>query len=392
MIIQNVRALDPGVGVVGRWVRVEGGRIAAIGAGAVTPMEGEEVVQGGGRLLTPGLVDVHINGHFDCNFDNGPEDLLAAAQKIGRFGATTFIATVQPYLTDKLMDHLASLAGAIPKVEGACVPGLHLEGPFITVAGAASDPVDGDLGLAKELIAACGSRMKVMSLAPDAGDIIPVIELLVQSGISVFVTHTRATYEQTIRAIDAGARHATHFTDVFPRPECTEPGAQSAGAIEGYLAHPRGTVDFICDGVHVHPGIVRATYAAKGWEGIALATDANTGAGLPPGVYPTPWGYPIRLAEGDAPRIEDPTNPMHGALAGSALTMDRGINNLRAWLDIPEEHLWAMGTSTPAGIADLPTKGRLRRGLDADLVLWDDLEGTYTAVRTWVAGKTVYEG
>ncbi|MFB3902381.1 MAG: hypothetical protein ACE15E_02925 [Acidobacteriota bacterium] len=67
------------------------------------------------------------------------------------------------------------------------------------------------------------------------------------------MTHTAATVEQTVEAIEAGARHATHFYDVFPCPPETEPGARPCGAVEAILADPRLSVDFILDGEHVHP-------------------------------------------------------------------------------------------------------------------------------------------
>ena len=133
--------------------------------------------------------------------------------------------------------------------------------------------------------------------------------------------------EQTEAAIEAGARHATHFYDVFPVPEETDAGVRPVGAVEAILADSRVSVDFICDGVHVHPAAIRAAVAAKGWEKVMLITDSNIGAGLPPGEHDTPWGYRVRVAPGDAAR-----HATKGFLAGSALTMDVGMKNLLRWL------------------------------------------------------------
>jgi N-acetylglucosamine-6-phosphate deacetylase len=150
------------------------------------------------------------------------------------------------------------------------------------------------------------------------------------------------------------------------------------------LADPAATVDFIADGIHVEPAAIRAAVAAKGWAGVVLITDSNIGAGLPPGVYPTPWGYRVRAAPETAARHET-----KGFLAGSALTMDRGMANLLAWLKLPPEQVWAMGTLNPARVMGLARKGRLEPGADADLVLWDD---GLRAARTWVRGEQIYEG
>jgi N-acetylglucosamine-6-phosphate deacetylase len=114
-----------------------------------------------------------------------------------------------------------------------------------------------------------------------------------------------------------------------------------------------------------------------------MFTDSNIGAGLPPGLYDTPWGFPIKVAPETAAR-----HATKGTLAGSALTMDRGMANLLSWLKLPPEQTWALGTLNPARILGLTKKGRLEPGADADLVLWD--EGLHAAM-TWVGGRLVYE-
>jgi len=206
-----------------------------------------------------------------------------------------------------------------------------------------------------------------------------------------FITHTRASVEQTEAAIDAGARHATHFYDVFHVPEETDPGVRPVGAVETILADPRCTVDFVCDGAHVHPMAIKCALAAKGYEGVMLITDSNVGAGLPAGIHPTPWGYDVKVAPRSGARIHDPSHKFNGALAGSALTMNVGIANLMSWLDLPAEQIWAMGTSNPARILGLSNKGVIRQGADADLVLWDQADDQLKAHQTWLAGRCVHE-
>jgi N-acetylglucosamine-6-phosphate deacetylase len=205
-----------------------------------------------------------------------------------------------------------------------------------------------------------------------------------ERNILPFITHTRASVEQTEAAIEAGARHATHFYDVFPVPEETDAGVRPVGAVEAILADSRTSVDFICDGVHVHPTAIRAAVAAKGWEKVMLITDSNVGAGLPSGEYDTPWGYRVRVAPGDAAR-----HASKGFLAGSALTMDVGMKNLLRWLApvLAPEQIWAMGTLNPARLLGLTNKGRIAPGADADLVLWDP---QLNAVKTWVGGQSLF--
>jgi N-acetylglucosamine-6-phosphate deacetylase len=382
-LIRNVRLVEPGKSIRAGDLLVRDGRIAAVGAFPAPAAAGATIIDGGGRLLTPGLIDVHTHGIMYSLYESGPDGLRAAAKELGRFGVTTVLPTIVPQIREGWLEHLAEVAAAIPTVREVNIAGLHIEGPFMTVGGAACPTLPGDLALLDRILFACAGRMAVMSLSPDAPDIIPVIRRLRAEKVTVFLTHTRANAEQTDAALEAGAVHATHFYDVFYAPAETDPGVRPVGAVEAILADPRASVDFIADGVHVHPTAIRAAIAAKTWAGVILITDSNIGAGLPPGVYDTPWGYRVKVSPGDAARHET-----KNFLAGSALTMDRGMANLLKWLKLPPEQVWAMGTLNPARLLGLDRKGRLEPGADADLVLWDD---NLTVACTWVNGHSVYE-
>lgn len=369
--IQNARIVYPGERIVEGGVRFTGGRVASIGPAATTE-PGDTVIDAGHRLLTPGLIDLHVHGVRMHCFDNGADDLLAAAPCFARFGVTTVLPTVVPKGDTDMLNRLAALAAVLDRVRGVDMPGLHLEGPFTALPGAGCDVMPGDVGLLDEILDACRGRTLVMSLSPDTPNILPVIERLRERGVIPFVTHTRATVAQSRAAIAAGARHATHFYDVFPVPEETDPGVRPAGAVEAYLASPDTTVDVIADGCHVDPVAIQLAVRAKGCANVAVVTDANIGAGLVPGVHDSPWGYPVEVQPGNGARIADPNHPLHGVLAGSALTMDQAMRNVLKWIDARPEQVWAMGTATPARIAGLKRKGSLAVGNDADAVLWNN--------------------
>jgi N-acetylglucosamine-6-phosphate deacetylase len=269
--------------------------------------------------------------------------------------------------------------------------GLHLEGPFVALSGAACKTRSGDVDLMARYADACGGTLRAVSIAPEVENIIPVIEWLAERGVAVFITHTQADFDQTARAIDAGARHATHFYDVFYNPEPTDGGARPASSVEAILGDTRCTVDFIPDGVHVHPGVIRMAQTIKGPTGVCAITDSNIGAGLPDGVYPAPWGFPIEVGPRGGARNADPEHPHYGCLAGSVLQLDQAVNNLFDWLDQDDALTWAMATSNPAAVAHLENKGRLAPGGDADLVLWDCHDGRYQPAQTWVAGQRVWQ-
>ena len=388
--IRNARLVFPGQSISSGDLLVNGGRIIAAGAipaaalGDVRASAGRITeVDAGGRLLTPGLIDLHTHGVMHSLYEHGPEGLRGAARALGRFGVTTVLPTIVPQMKPGWPELFAAIADAIPSIHEVNIPGLHLEGPFMAIGGAACPTLPGDLDLLERLLTACRHRVAVMSLSPDAPNIVPVIQQLRAHEIPVFITHTRASVEQTEAALAAGASHATHFYDVFYAPAETDPGVRPVGVVETVLANPHTTVDFIADGVHVHPMAIRAAVAAKTFAGVVLITDSNIGAGLPPGVYETPWGYPVRVAPETAAR-----HATKNTLAGSALTMDRGMANLLRWLDLPPEQVWAMGTLNPARVLGLERKGRLDVGADADLVLWND---DLTPAQTWVRGNCTYE-
>ncbi len=388
LLIRNARLVNPGRAIATGDLLVRSGRIAAVGTvppAALADANTADLttLDAAGRLVTPGLIDIHTHGVMHSLYEHGPDGLRGAARELGRFGVTTVLPTIVPQMKEGWEALLSSIADAIPSIREVNIPGIHLEGPFMAVGGAACPTLPGDVDLLERLLAACRGRVAVMSLSPDALNIIPVIERLREKRIPTFLTHTRATVEQTDAAIAAGVRHATHFYDVFYPPAETDPGVRPVGVVEAVLADRRVSVDFIADGVHVHPTAIRVAVAAKTFAGVVLITDSNIGAGLPPGIYDTPWGYPVKVAPETAAR-----HATKNFLAGSALTMDRGMANLLQWLDLPPEQVWAMGTLNPARILGLEGKGRLEPGADADLVLWND---DLRPARTWVAGSCTYE-
>jgi N-acetylglucosamine-6-phosphate deacetylase len=341
-------------------------------------------------LLTPGLIDLHTHGLLRYRYDI-PGEFLMALAALPHFGCTTVLPTLTPSGADDTMLRRLTLIARLPRPPSfPYVPGFHLEGPFLALPGALVTTLRADLRLLRGMVEALDGSLAAVSVSPDTEGILPLIRYLAQAEVRVFLTHTQATVEETEAAIDAGARHATHFYDVFEPPPQTDRGVRPCGVVEAVLADPRVTVDFVCDGVHVHPAAIRAAIAAKGWQGVCAITDAGVGAGLPPGDYPTAWGYRVRVTPRNGARVVGGRGDVHdGDLAGSALTPDAAVRNLLQWLDLPEAQVWAMMTLNPARVLGLSRKGVIAPGADADLVLWDE---ELRPVRTWIRGLEVFQG
>jgi N-acetylglucosamine-6-phosphate deacetylase len=256
-----------------------------------------------------------------------------------------------------------------------------MEGPFIskTKKGAQyapairpPDPIE-----MEELAAIGRGWVRIVDYAPEEDEGGRFLATLVRLGILACIGHTAATYEQAITALDEGARHSTHLFNAMPPLEHRDPGVLGA-----LLTDSRATLEFIVDGIHVHPAVIKLAIAARSMRDIALVTDAVAPAGLPEGEYEF-VGRKVNVREG-AVRL---TN---GSLAGSILTLDRAVRNIVAFTELGWSEAISMATLTPARIAGVDArKGSLVPGGDADLVALDE-QGFVQ--QTWVRGRLAYPG
>ena len=374
-------------------VLMEGGEIREVRTsrgGSAAERRGTEVIDGGGGYLAPGFIDLHLHGLMDLLIDRGPGDLAGICRLLPRFGVTGFLPTLTPLPAGRDAEFLRTLAGV--RSEGSRILGFFLEGPFLSLTGALPREAIGvpTRERVSALIEAAAPYRAVFAAAPDLEGVLPLIPLMARDGTPVFLTHTAASARQTLEAIEAGVSHATHFYDVFPQPRETDPGVRPCGAVEAVLASPGVTVDFILDGEHVDPVAVRMALACKGPAGVCLITDANLGAGLPPGTYTGLGGTEVSFAYPGAPARMTANSPQPGALAGSGLTLDGAVRNAVRLLGLPVHLAVAMASANPARVLGLAgRKGRIREGGDADLVLLDRSLGVR---RTWVGGVCRYEG
>jgi N-acetylglucosamine-6-phosphate deacetylase len=202
-----------------------------------------------------------------------------------------------------------------------------------------------------------------------------LIRDLVTHGHHVSLGHSGATYEEAQEGIRAGARQATHLFNRMPAISHRAPGL--AGAV---LESDEITAELICDGVHVHPAMMRASIAAKGPERIMAITDGTAGSGLPKGSATVIGGRPITIR--DAAYLAD------GTLAGSSLTMDRAFARLTSEVGLSLPDAAIVCATTPARALGLQGFGVLAAGAMADLVVLDrDLR----VVQTWVSGVLAWQ-
>jgi len=384
ILIENARLVLKS-GVEEGTVRTEQGRIAEILTAGERPGGAwDEKFDARGGYLTPGFIDLHVHGFHEHQLDRGPVDLAAVCRLLPRHGVTGFLPTLCPRPRGEDLELIRRLAAA--KTTGAAVLAFHLEGPFLVFPGALPADAIGKADPARvvSLIEAARPYPMAFSASPDFEGVKPLIRLMRQRGATVFLTHTAADVDQTRRAIEAGARHATHFYDVFYPPAETDKGVRPCGAVEAILADSRTTVDFILDGVHVDPVAVEVALKCLGRDRVCLITDGNVGTGLGKGRFHFGSQEVEFLSAGGPARLtEHSTAP--GGLAGSGLTMDQALRNAVGMLKLDLPTAAQMVSANPAHVMGLDrTKGRLAVGCDADLTLLDD---ALNVVRTWVGGE-----
>lgn len=338
----------------------------------------------GDSFIAPGFIDLHIHGIHYSLVDKGPGDLKTMCRVLPQYGVTGFLPTVAPLKKGEDARFLQKLSQTA--TEGTQILGFHLEGPFLKITGSLpSEAIShSETSRVEALIEAAKPHKAIFSISPDVEGIEELIPIMAENNTPVFMTHTAATVEETERAIELGACHATHFYDVFPCPEVTEPGVRPCGAVEAILANENVSVDFILDGVHVDPVAVRMALKCKP-ENVCLITDANVGAGLEPGKFTFGDSGEIEFAYKGAPARLVKNN----TLAGSGLTMDQALRNAIKWLnlDLPEAiQLLSYNPAKVLGIND--KKGLLAPGYDADfIVLNQEMEVT----QTWINGKCFFK-
>ncbi len=347
---------------------------------AETPPEGAEIIDAEGGYVSPGLVDVHCHGFGgrEAGDDVGAEGLLAMSRTLPRHGVTAWLPTASCLPWARFTAFLAEAAEAMrvsaaPGFPGARILGVHAEGPFVSpLKHGAQNPayiLPPDWARIEPLL----GPVRLMTVAPETEGAPELIRRLVNAGVTVSVGHTDADYAQTVAGIEAGATHATHLFNAMPPLLHRSPGA--AGAL---LADGRVYCELIADGFHVHPVLLALTARLKG-DRLVLVTDSIRFAGLPEGEH-TLGGQTVTV-KGVECRLPD------GTIAGSSLTLDRAVRNLRDMAGVPPETALSAASANAAASVGETGRGRFLPGAEADIALFDR---QMLPARTFVGGREVF--
>lgn len=348
-----------------RWgdVRVKDGRIEEVSNTPLMPEKEEAIIDATGRLVIPGLTDIHFHGcvGFDTN-DATHEALSAMAEYEAGCGITT-ICPATMTLPEERIGQIVKTAYRHKKrssVEADLV-GVNLEGPFIALGRVgAQNPAyvhEPDVEFLRNLLLETEHFPRLITIAPEVKGAIACIRAL-HDDIRFSIGHTEATYEEARKGFEAGARHLTHMYNAMPGIHHRAPGPIAAAAEQ-----PEVTCEIISDGVHIHPAAVRAAFFLMGPEKMILISDSTRATGKPDGEYEL-GGQPI-FKHDHAAFLKD------GTLAGSTTNVyDCMVNAIS--FGIPVEDAVRAATYNPAkAIGILPQYGTIEAGKRAKLLVID---------------------
>jgi len=355
-------------------VIIEGSKILAIESSVPS---GAEIIDAEGGFIAPGFIDIHIHGAGGYDIMDGSfESINAISTIIAKHGVTSFTPTTMTSAPYKIKAALREVRTAMGKgTSGATILGAHLEGPFLNEK--AKGAHEGayiqkpDIDSLIDLVEDDFSAIKRITVAPEVYGANDLIRFIIGHGITASIGHSEGTYDVVMDAIGKGASHSTHLYNAMRGFRHREPG------VVGAIFDSRITTEIIADGIHVHFAAIRTALAIKGFDKIALVTDAMNACTMEDGRY-TLGGQEVFVKNGEA-RLAG------GTLAGSTLTMDAAIRNIMKNTPLNMLEAVSMATSVPARICKVNnTKGYIKKGYDADIVIFD---ADINIKKTFVAGN-----
>lgn len=361
-------------------VAIEGERIERVErceAGALTEKEAQ-------TYILPGLVDIHFHGCAGYDFCDGTtEAVRTIASYEMTHGTTTICPATMTLSEEQLLGICAAAAAAVEtEVLEEDVPlkdvlrGIYLEGPFISEEKkGAQNPAyirTPDRQMLEGLQQAAKGMIRMVAIAPETEGAMDCIREC--TGDFCFsIAHTCADYETARAAMEAGAHHVTHLYNAMPPFTHRKPGVIGAAA-----ENEDTKVELICDGIHIHPCVVKSTFKLFGAERMVLVSDSMMATGMDDGEYAL-GGQPVTV-KGNRALLKD------GTIAGSATNLF-GCLRTAIQMGVPKEEAVRAATRNPAEAVGLEEEcGMLLAGRRADILIAD---GEFALLEVIKSGRAV---
>lgn len=332
--------------------------------------EHPDCLDGKGAYLIPGLIDIHLHGCKSYDFCDGtPEAVEEITKYQAAMGVTTIALATMTLPSEDLESILKQ--GAVfqkRKIAGeysthADLAGINMEGPFISKEKRGAQREDAirkpEEGLFRKFQQAADGMIKYIGVAPETEGALEFIHG-VKDEVKVSLAHSNADYYVAKAAFEAGVSHVTHMYNGMSEYNHREPGI--VGAVYDCK---EVEVELICDGIHVHPAVIRATFSMMGKEKIILISDSIRAAGMSSGEYEL-GGQQVTVGEDRAVITGTKT------IAGSIASLPAGLRYAVQVAGVPLEDAVMCVTCNPArSLGIYKEYGSVSVGKKADMVLLD---------------------
>lgn len=365
MIIKNANVFTEEGKFVKQDIYIKDGRFveSEMQAGA------DEVIDAQGCIAVPGLTDIHFHGCVGYDFCDGTKEAIT---KIAEYEASIGVTSIVPAtmtLGEEILTGICKTAAEYRKTgkndKAADLCGINMEGPFLAESkkGAQNSAYlhTPDEGMYDRLNEAADHMVKLVAIAPEIEGAMEFIQSK-KGEVVLSTAHTAADYETALEAFEKGATHVTHLYNAM------NPYTHRAPGLIGAATDAGAEVELICDGVHVHPAVVRNTFKMFGEDKVILISDSMMATGLDDGDYSL-GGQAVKVV-GNLATLAD------GTIAGSATNLMDCVRTAVLKMRIPLETAIKCAAVNPAksvGIYD--EYGSITPGKVANVVLLktDDL-------------------
>jgi N-acetylglucosamine-6-phosphate deacetylase len=385
LALTNGRIVLPDALVADRVLVIEHGKIVAItnrdAIGSDT-----HLTDVGGRLIAPGLIDIHTHGALNHTFNEPTAEAFETiCAENARHGVTSLCAAIAPAPLPDLIQCFEFIRTWQHRGEtGAHVLGAYLESPYTSPAQkGALDPRYlrlPDDGSVDDLLA-YHDVLRVFMLAPELPGAIELVDKINRLGIVPAAGHSSAHDTHILAVMEYGLRHVTHIWSAMSMVVREGPW-RKPGLLEAALTFDGLTVEMIADNKHLPPTLMKLAYNCIGPDRLCAISDATSGAGLPDGSRFVMGGMEYEVSDGVGMMFD------RSAFAGSTTLLGQMLPILISVVGIPLVEAVRMTTLTPArivGVAD--RQGSLEAGKDADIVIWND---DFTPWQVLIGGRTEF--
>ena len=368
MLLKNATVLNENFVFEKADILVEGEKIVKI-----APEITGEGIDLSGKLILPGAVDIHTHGAVGYDHCTGD---IAGLEKVcaweAKNGVTSFLPTTMTVGEDTIINAVKTVKQYMSETHDGATPlGVHLEGPFFSMAKKGAQPAEyiknPDFDMFKRIYDAAEGAVKIIDVAPELEGACEFIKRA-KEYCTVSCGHTSGNYDETMAAYAAGATHNVHLYNGMTGATHREPGVVGAA-----WDSDSATAELICDGIHIHPAIIRTTFKILG-KRLVMISDSLSCAGLPDGTeFADAGGHIITVKDGKATLAD-------GTIAGSSTNLFECVRrNVKAGIPL-ETAMYAASYAPAKVIGEDKNVGSIAVGKRADLVITDkdlNIEAVY---------------